>query len=133
MATRGRGLDTSAVLWTRPERANGVSIVPGMRFCAATHVQPAVLRQVITLVQLDRLTSAEDELHLILKLDAASLQQRQRSHVVVLATTSLSSRVQVQRTSDLENLGSNKEVCRVHPLQLALCGSRCLYCGVVCT
>ena len=61
-------------------------------------------------------TSAEDRLKLILKLDAASLQQRQRSHVVVLATTSLSSRVQVQRTSDLEILGSNKEVCRVSPL-----------------
>ena len=65
---------------------------------------------------MDRPNDAEDRLNLILKLDAAISGQRQSSHVVVLARTNLSSRVQVQRTSDLENLGSNKEVCRVSPL-----------------
>ena len=59
---------------------------------------------------------AQADHNLILNLGAANFGQRQSSHAVVLARTNLSSGVQVQRTSDLESLGSNKEVCRVSPL-----------------
>ena len=59
---------------------------------------------------------AEDELILTAKSDAATFGQRQSSHVVVLARTNLTSGVQVQRTTALEILGSNKLMYRVPPL-----------------
>ena len=82
----------------------------------ANHVQPTVLRQLITVQQLDRLTSAEDELWIRDKFVVANLGQKKSSCVVVLARTNFSFGVQVQITTDLEFLGSNKVVCRVPPL-----------------
>ena len=37
------GLDTSAMHWTRPERANGVATLQGIRFYVAKYVQLVVL------------------------------------------------------------------------------------------
>ena len=60
-------------------------------FYVANHVKCIVLRTLITVVQLTGQVDAEDKLNLILKLDAASLKQRQSSHVVVWGGDNLSS------------------------------------------
>ena len=91
----------------RPERAIDVASPQNFHFCTAKRVQHVVLRVLITLVQRAWTKSAEDELHLILKLDTAIFCERKSSHRDDLATTSLSPGLGVQRTTILESLGSN--------------------------
>ena len=124
---QGHVVDASGLPWTRPERANGVSNLPGMSFCAANHAQPVVLRLVITGVQLVCQNRHCGALWLKQMSDAANFGQRQSSHVGDWGGVSLSSGMYVQRTTTLDSLGSNKLMYRVHPLQMSSCGSRCLY------
>ena len=51
--------------------------------------------------------------NLILKFDAANLCQKQSSHVGDSGGVSLSPGLGVQRTSDLDSLGSNKQMYMV--------------------
>src|SRR4051812_47669635 len=123
----------SSAYWTRPEHGHCVSSIPTVSSCAAKCVKPGVLRVLVNVVRLDRLTSAEDELHLILKFDAARLKQRQSSHVDILARTKFSFVMLIGWTTVLEILGANKPMHMVLALQMASCCRRCLYCGVGCT
>ena len=100
----------------RPEHANGVATMQGMRFCMAKCVKRVVLRLVITGVQLDGHKGHCGDHWLILKSDAANLWQKLGSHGVVLDRTNLSLGLWVGRTRDLWSLGSNKAMYMVPPL-----------------
>ena len=117
----------------RPERVVGMPILSAGVFCVANRVYPIVLRVLVTLVQRAWPKGAEDKRWLRDKFAVANLGQKLGSRVIVLATTSLSPGLGVRRTTDMQNLGSNKLVCRASPLQMAHCGCRCLYYGVSCT
>ena len=78
MATdaQGHGVDTSGMYWTRPERANGVATMQGVRFYVAKRVKRVVLLQVITGVQSDGHKEHCGDHWLILKSDATNLEQK---------------------------------------------------------
>ena len=90
--------------------------MPGVVFSVANHVTLLVLRLSITVEQRVGPEDAEDELILTAKSDAATFGQRQSSHAWDCCGFILSSRLWIGWTTDLESLGSNKEVCRVHSL-----------------
>ena len=82
----------------------------------AKRVKRIVLRVLTTGVQLDGQKEHCGDHWLILKFDAATLKQRQRSHVWDWCGVSLSSGLGVVRTTVLDILGSNKPMYMVHPL-----------------